>query len=400
MKFFLSLVLLFFVSSAQASNFFDQFTDPVDGAFDASSWLSENAYGFLPMPIVITEPALGTGGGLVGLFFHEDRAEQKKRMEAARTSENAAAYLLPPSVSAVAAAGTSNGSWFGGVGHMGFWKGDSIRYTGYTGYGSINLDFYGTREFELQRPLELNTEGAAVTQKLLFKVADSRWYMGVKQNWVRADVAPENLNKFISDIYPPGMPPEIEEKLRELMTIRSKVSGLGFSAQFDSRNNVFSPRKGYNYELDYLVYDEGLGSDYNYDQLIFEGLNYWSVAETVTAALRVQTEAIYTSSFLPFFVIPGINMRGIPAARYQGNRVVVSELEANWDITPRWAVLGFVGAGRTAASSSDLDDAPSRISQGMGFRYNLARRYGFYGGVDVARGPEETAWYIQAGSSW
>jgi hypothetical protein len=35
-----------------------------------------------------------------------------------------------------------------------------------------------------------------------------------------------------------------------------------------------------------------------------------------------------------------------------------------------------------------------------GFRYLIARRLGIYMGIDIARGPEETAFYIQAGSAW
>ena len=37
------------------------FTDPEDGAFDASEWLLDRR-GLLPVPIIITEPAIGYGG--------------------------------------------------------------------------------------------------------------------------------------------------------------------------------------------------------------------------------------------------------------------------------------------------------------------------------------------------
>ena len=60
----------------------------------------------------------------------------------------------------------------------------------------------------------------------------------------------------------------------------------------------------------------------------------------------------------------------------------------------------FAGIGRAAQSFGALDDARSITSKGVGFRYLIARRYGFVMGADVARGPEETAFYIQAGSTW
>jgi len=37
---------------------------------------------------------------------------------------------------------------------------------------------------------------------------------------------------------------------------------------------------------------------------------------------------------------------------------------------------------------------------GAGFRYELARAYGLHMGLDVARGPDDTAVYIQIGSAW
>lgn len=58
------VLLLAFLSAAPA---LAQFRDKQDGALDASEWLVEKK-GFLPVPILITEPAVGYGAGL-GLMF-------------------------------------------------------------------------------------------------------------------------------------------------------------------------------------------------------------------------------------------------------------------------------------------------------------------------------------------
>ena len=57
-----TLTGLLVLSSAplQASSLFDKFIDPTDGQFDTSGWLIDNK-GFLPVPILITEPAVGAG---------------------------------------------------------------------------------------------------------------------------------------------------------------------------------------------------------------------------------------------------------------------------------------------------------------------------------------------------
>ena len=107
---------------AEAESFWSQFADPDDGRFDASRFLADNnAYGFLPLPIIITDPAVDGGLGAVGLFFLESKAQKEKRREALRNADDGARYLLTPSVSAAAAAVTSSESWFVGRGSWFWW---------------------------------------------------------------------------------------------------------------------------------------------------------------------------------------------------------------------------------------------------------------------------------------
>ncbi|MGB1464788.1 MAG: hypothetical protein ACPG8O_00390, partial [Alcanivorax nanhaiticus] len=50
--------------SAQAGFMEDYMTDPEDGMPDASRFLSELPLSFMPVPVVITEPAVGNGLGV------------------------------------------------------------------------------------------------------------------------------------------------------------------------------------------------------------------------------------------------------------------------------------------------------------------------------------------------
>ena len=59
----LTAVLVLTSTSLHANSLFEKFIDPTDGQFDTSGWLIDNK-GFLPVPIIITEPAVGAGLGL------------------------------------------------------------------------------------------------------------------------------------------------------------------------------------------------------------------------------------------------------------------------------------------------------------------------------------------------
>ena len=142
---FIFFCIFAFVHSTHAASFFDQFIDPTDGKFDASDWLI-NAKGFLPVPIIITEPAVGYGAGAALLFFHAKTDEEyvkEIRQEIEERTEKRKASL-PPSISGLVGLGTENGTWAAGGFHFGSWKQDKIRYTGGVVYPSVNLTFYGS----------------------------------------------------------------------------------------------------------------------------------------------------------------------------------------------------------------------------------------------------------------
>ena len=52
------------------------FIDKIDGHLDMGEYLAENAYGFLPVPILITEPAVGYGGGFTVSSFMNQKSRK------------------------------------------------------------------------------------------------------------------------------------------------------------------------------------------------------------------------------------------------------------------------------------------------------------------------------------
>lgn len=391
---FLSLLLFSPLLLSQDSN--SQFIDMLDGRFDVSGFLSENAYGFLPVPIIITDPAVDGGLGVMGLFFHETDDEKEKRLKAMQSAErNADRHLMPPSVSALMGVRTGNKSYAVGGGHMGFFNNGNIRYKGGGGYGDINLDFYGSGDISLNRPVELNTKAQMIFQSLQFKLQDTPFFLGVIQRYINAEISPKSFGDIDSIL-----PPDFADELKALLTREVTTSGLGLSLEYDTRNNIFTPTQGYQYTLENTWYRNELGSDIDYELSRLQGLNYWPLTSHWRFGFRIDSEYAQSANLLPPFATPSIKLRGIPHMRYQGKLVGSVESELTWLVDTRWSIVGFIGAGRASNNTNEFSDAPSRVTQGLGFRYQVARRYGFDMGIDIAQGPEDTVWYITAGSAW
>jgi hypothetical protein len=101
----ITALLLLTSTSLHAVALFEKFIDPADGKFDTSGWLIDNK-GFLPVPIIITEPAVGTGLGLAGVFFHESDEGAEKRKQALEAGQpDSEVPLIPPSVSVLVGGG-------------------------------------------------------------------------------------------------------------------------------------------------------------------------------------------------------------------------------------------------------------------------------------------------------
>ena len=351
------------------------FKDSDDGAFDLSDWLMTKG-GFMPVPIIVTEPAVGTGLGLATVFFHGKLI--------GRPNPNNPGQQLPPSMTVAAGAYTENGTWFAGGGHVGHWKQDRIRYTGFIGVMNLNIDFYAG-----SRPIAFNIDGGFLLQQVKFRLGKSNFFVGSK--WIFFDST--STIDGLDEILPPDWP-----GLGLLDGFDATNSGLGALAYYDGRDNTFTPNRGQEANLELLRYDTALGGDYDYWYLGAKVISFHELCKRFALGLRFDGEAV--DGDVPFFAYPFVQLRGVPAMRYQGEQVLNLEVEGRWQFWKRWSVVGFVGKGFTWSDVPRLETDDNIVTFGTGFRYLIARKFNMHVGADVAWGPEDTAFYLQMGHAW
>ena len=349
----------------------DTFIDPSDGQLDMSNWLLEKE-GMLPVPIIITEPAIGYGGGLAAVYFHEKLGAKKGEA---------------PSVSVLAAAGTENGTWFVGGGHMGIWADDHIRYKGGLGTGLVKMQYYGlsnVRENAAEHGVHFETDALFFMQELQFRLAGSAFFAGIAYTFIDT----ENTFEL-----------SVDEPKFDLpgITFDSRSAALSLMLNYDSRDNMFTPSQGIAAEIKLMNFNEIWASDQDFNKLSGFVLSYSKLGEQFVLGLRADAKSIAGDA--PFYSYPYIDMRGVKAMQFQGEQTALGEAELRWSITPRWALVGFAGAGK-AFNDNFKGDSDIIYAKGLGFRYLIASKLDLQMGLDVAQGSDDTAIYIQFGSSW
>ena len=381
LKIIVSLFLSAVAITAQAASMMDGFTDPEDGMFDVSHWLAEKK-GFFPVPIIITEPAVGYGLGAALVFLHDPLAGRVPDGETFDPqSKDAEGKLIPPSISALFGMYTENDTWMAGGAHLGIWKNDNIRYMGALATGSINIKFY-RNILGQDITINSNIEPDVLYQGLKFRLAGSRFFAGA--SYLLLDTTSE-IGFSIVD---PGF------------KASSRDAGVIFSLEYDSRNTIFTPTDGISSSIEATLFREEVGSDTNFERYKAKILYFTPLSDTFALGLRGDIETVNGSQEdIPFYMYPDVSLRGVPVMRYQGETAGVAEFELGWNFTTRWSVLGFAGAGRTTGSVNN-DNVTTVYSKGVGLRYFIARRFGAHVGFDIAKGPEDTALYLQFGHAW
>jgi hypothetical protein len=369
-----------FLAEPVAAGFVDTYKDPKDGAFDVSGMLDSPA-GFFPIPIIITEPAVGYGGGLALLYFHGHKNRGK---ETAETDWETPSQFEVPDLSAVAGLGTENGTWAVGGGHFGSWFKDRVRYLGAAGYGSVNLTFYGIGNSNLRNPIEYNIKAFFLLQEIKARIFRSNFFGGARYTFINAE------SSFGFEREPPQL-------IKDLL--QSRQGGLGPLLEYDSRDNILSPNRGISAQALGQVFDSAFGGEDHYFRVRSFAKLYRDVLDK-KLLLGLRLDGQFSGGRVPFYALPFIDMRGIPAMRYQGKYAFVTEGQVMWNCYRRWYLLGFLGSGWAVNSADELSFDSAEISKGFGFRYLIARMKGLRVGIDVARGPEKWVFYIQTGQAW
>ena len=349
-----------------------RFFDPDDGWLDLSGFL-DTAHGFVPLVMPITEPAVGYGA--LGALVFIDRHAPGHGQPHAR-----------PNIAAIGGLATENGTrgLFGL--HLGTWMDGRLRTLAGIADADVNLDFFGLGGD--RRP---GDPGLGYSIAARGGVAGASYRLGASPLWVglRYTLAQTSVGMTVPPAGLPGVAmPDFDLRL----------SALTPSVTFDTRDNFFTPTRGWYLDLSLPLFRQALGGDRNFETGNLTAMFFHPLARSFFLAARGTGKT--SSEGTPFYLRPYVSLRGVQALRYQGERAAEAEAELRWQAHPRFSLLAFAGAG-VARSGGTLGEREKSVAAGgAGFRYLLARKHGLHMGIDVAQGPDKPVFYVVFGNAW
>ena len=341
----------------------------------ATSEDEENDGGkFLAVPVIVTEPAIGEGlGG--GLIYFHDTPDDRPRVTNGRTiAKTGRRQKPPPTATGLFGFYTNNDTYTIGVGHSRTFKEDTWRMMAAVATARINATYYFG-----DIPFGFRLDGDVVLAKLKRRIGNSNWFVGVSTSVADADANFADLDSVIPDF--------------EFTDV-----GIAVTGAYDTRDDSMLPSEGHVIDLTVWTYDEAFGGDFDYWTSRLKVHSFHKFAEKFVLGLRF--EASTADGGVPFYAEPFVSLRGIPAMRYTGEIAGVVEAEFRYQFAERWAALAFAGAG-FVDDFTDFPESEDDINAwGIGFRWLALKSENVWIGIDLARGPEDDAYYIQLSHPW
>lgn len=342
-----------------------------DGWLDASGFIDQ-AYGFIPLVIPITEPAVGYGA-TVGLVFVD------------REVENAEAGFGRPNLTFVGGLQTENDTKGVFAADSRYWFDDHMQSLVGGFDMSVNLDYHGigsdpSLEKDPQR-YNISADGAFLMGR--YRLGNSRSWLGL--GYLLADTQLAFTRK-------PDQP------VLAGIDLENELSGILPEYTYDSRDSIFTPNKGFYFSTSAAIFSPELGGEEEFQRASLFTMGFWPVTDKVIFSLAAG--AINSSADTPIYLRPYIQLRGAPAMRYQGEYAAQIEAEVRWQFWHRFSAVAFGGSGTAGNEFAERERTQEISTGGLGFRYEMARKYQLHMGIDAAHGPDGMAYYLIFGSAW
>jgi len=177
----------------------------------------------------------------------------------------------------------------------------------------------------------------------------------------------------------------------------SFISGLGFVALWDGRDNAFSPSKGFYFSYSINDFSTAFGSKYNFTSQAVDVRKYLIL--TKNQVLAFQGVLNMNNGTVPLRSMSNIGsntiMRGYYEGRYTDRNLIAAQVEDRIHLINRLGMVVFVAAGRVGSEAKDVfnfNELKPAIGTGIRFAIDKKEKLNFR--FDVGFGQRSNGFYF------
>ena len=268
-------------------------------------------------------------------------------------------------------------------------RGDQLRFTGELGYYRYNYFFYGVgNEFEDYEGETYGVNYPRVRLNILQRIGEHQ-LAGIRYSWDQWDVYDQKEGGLL-----------LQEGI--IGKESSTYSAIGPIWQWDSRDHLFFPTKGWWAEAALLTNNEFLGATQNFIKWTVDARKYWSRKENRVWAGQLYLEGNSgTPSFNQLALLGGTRLlRGYYEGRYRDRQLAAAQLEYRFPIKGRFGAVAFGGVGSVVDEWQNWEAGYLRYALGAGIRFTLLPKDKIRLRLDYGIGPNTSAFYLTVGEAF
>ncbi|MEM8523189.1 MAG: BamA/TamA family outer membrane protein [Bacteroidota bacterium] len=180
------------------------------------------------------------------------------------------------------------------------------------------------------------------------------------------------------------------------------VSGIGWVNNYDSRDNIFTPRSGWFVEVIGFWNRKGLGSDFNFSRYTYDVATYFKHMERNVFAVNLFGGFITGDApFNELMFLGGSRKgRGYYEGRFRDNHLVLLQGEYRMQVFKRIGMTFFGSYGAVAPKFNAYELENFRWNAGLGLRYLANPQEGLTARVDFGFGKNAFNFYFTVGEAF
>ncbi|QMW05911.1 BamA/TamA family outer membrane protein [Spirosoma foliorum] len=326
---------------------------------------AHHRFQLIPLPVIFYTPETKIAYGLLGVcLFKTDSTARTSNVDFAIIHTQNAQTVIEPTYTI-------------------FTKGEKYLIRGMLLFTKFPELYYGIGPGTTDDEEELISYKSLRAYNRFLRRVKPGWFVGVQQQYFKTfDISRSSDRQLPAQTL--------------IGSLGSVVNGLGVASLVDTRDNIYSPVRGWYADVSFMEYGKLLGSEFGFTNFLFDIRHYRSLTpNTVLAGQFYLNLNLGEVPFKQAATLGGSSLlRGYYNGRYRDNNAVIMQAELRQHLFGRIGGVVFAGVGDVAHKPSEFEVGDLKPTGGAGLRYLISRKEHLNVRFDAAVGNHTHGFYV------